>query len=51
MNWKFFFQKKKKEQITFGECLLTFGPDCFVFPFAIKQHIIEPLFYVVLARA
>jgi hypothetical protein len=38
MNWKFFFRRRNKEQIKFGECLLTFGPDCFVFPSATKQR-------------
>jgi len=38
MNWKFFFSRRNKEQIKFGECLPTFGPDCFVFLSAIKQR-------------
>jgi hypothetical protein len=38
MNWKFFFRRRNKEQIKSGECLLTFGPDCFIFPSAIKRR-------------
>jgi hypothetical protein len=38
MKWKFFFRRRNKKQIKFGECLLTFRPDCFVFPSAIKQR-------------
>jgi len=38
LNESKFYSGSNKEQIEVMECLLSFGAECFVFPFAIQKY-------------